>query len=420
MLELDTVRGPHSTGIFCINIDNKIEYDKTVGTPWDFFKESEVFSKNKNLTGLYKVMVGHNRFATFGAINKENAHPFDFVNVIGVHNGTIATSSFKFLEEKGVKSVVDSQMLYGAINNIGLKETIKNTSGAWSLVYWDKDAKVLNLLKNDQRPMWYTFSNNKKTLLFASEPWILKVGADYAGLEVTKCQSTKIDKQYFLKLEGETFKQSAEDFKYFSASVEGKVPDTTSNTVYSFSNEGYFKSREDAFKASEEDGNIPAFFNKEVDKFNIYPNFAYFTLSCLLSEYQVKVYIPRDTNIEDIRTKFEKTEGWFYLKHCGYVNGPHGESGMFTASLNDISENKPWDEYEMDIKTQEDGAVINGKVYTEEEFDKLMNIGCCNCGDTTTPFKYHDKIKWLKPVETFLCPDCVDQENTFGTYVGNY
>src|SRR5690348_5835448 len=85
LLELDTIRGPHSTGVLSVTHDKIVTVAKSVGTPWDLYDTSSfrsLFSKSHTL------LLGHNRYATVGAITKGNAHPFEHDNVVGVHNGT--------------------------------------------------------------------------------------------------------------------------------------------------------------------------------------------------------------------------------------------------------------------------------------------------------------------------------------------
>ena len=95
LLELDTTRGPHSTGVF-IGVRTPTQFMtnkliKSLGTPWDLYNKPEWKTA---LHGMNKVLIGHNRYATRGAVSELNAHPFEFGRVVGAHNGTIYNHHF--------------------------------------------------------------------------------------------------------------------------------------------------------------------------------------------------------------------------------------------------------------------------------------------------------------------------------------
>lgn len=201
LLELDTRRGPHSTGVFTVKCDNSVEFDKRVGTPWEFYKESDTF-RGGNFNGTLKALVGHNRFATIGDVTQDNAHPFDFDNIIGVHNGTIRhMGSELWLEENGGKFAVDSQMLYAAIEKKGLRDTITNITGAWSCVWWDKVALRLNFFRNADRPMWYTMNKSERNIFFASEPWMLAVALELNKVPFDTISETTPNLHFYVNMD---------------------------------------------------------------------------------------------------------------------------------------------------------------------------------------------------------------------------
>ena len=170
MLKLDTIRGHHSTGVIAIDKHKSVvKHEKFLGTPWDFYKETDLFNGGiGTYRGTASALIGHNRAATIGDVSAENAHPFDFDDLIGVHNGTLVDTQLHKLDEH-LKFDVDSQVLYHNINKNGIKETIPKTCGAYSLIWWDKKDETLQLLRNDDRPMQYRYSEDGKTIFFASE-----------------------------------------------------------------------------------------------------------------------------------------------------------------------------------------------------------------------------------------------------------
>lgn len=187
MLMHDTYRGPHSTGVFSAHkFMDKYHLVKEVGTPYDGFfklKETEEMFRSVN-----RLLIGHNRAATKGAITRENAHPFEHGNIVGVHNGTIRRQS---LYKDSNKFDVDSDNLYYNISEEGLEETLKKTDGAFALVFFDKEKQELNFVRNDERPLFYALSTTGKCLFWASEPWMIQVAAAQAKVNIGDVLSFK-------------------------------------------------------------------------------------------------------------------------------------------------------------------------------------------------------------------------------------
>ena len=166
MLLVNQVRGRDSTGIFTLRGDD-VHVAKTLGVPEYLF---DTKSFDSALTGCPKIMAGHCRSKTVGENTRNNAHPYEFDNIVGMHNGTLRNYySWKSYDHKRT----DSYALYASINDRGLEETFADLdpSGAWALVWYDKNNRTLNFLRNAERPLWFTWTKNKRAILWASEPW---------------------------------------------------------------------------------------------------------------------------------------------------------------------------------------------------------------------------------------------------------
>lgn len=166
MLLVNQVRGRDSTGVFSVRGDD-VHVSKTLGVPEYLF---DTKSFDSALTGCPKIMAGHCRSKTVGENTRQNAHPYEFDNLVGMHNGTLRNYySWKSYDHKRT----DSFALYQSINDRGLDETFADLdpSGAWALVWYDKTDKTLNFLRNSERPLWFTWTKNKRAILWASEPW---------------------------------------------------------------------------------------------------------------------------------------------------------------------------------------------------------------------------------------------------------
>jgi hypothetical protein len=181
LLFLDILRGKHSTGVAQM-------YGAKDRRTFRIFKEVGNAVDVMAMPGFVEVMkpksrifLGHNRFATKGAINVENAHPFEFENVIGAHNGTL----YSYYNMHNAKDYsVDSQALYSELNENGVESMWGKVNGAAALTWIDKKTNTINLLRNKERPLYYVYANKGKTLLWASEDWMLYVAAGRNGIEL--------------------------------------------------------------------------------------------------------------------------------------------------------------------------------------------------------------------------------------------
>ncbi len=142
---------------------------KQVGNPFELLnmKYTDAIFKQQN-----RVLIGHNRWATTGKVDKYNAHPFDMDTLVGAHNGTLKDRhNLKF---NGVYQV-DSEQLFANIEVDGEETALPKTNGAYALVWWDKVNEKLKIIRNNQRTLYYTYSDDKRVIFWASEAWMLEV-----------------------------------------------------------------------------------------------------------------------------------------------------------------------------------------------------------------------------------------------------
>lgn len=106
------------------------------------------------------LMMGHNRQATMGAVNRENLHPYDFDTLVGAHNGTIP----KFNEtqhHRNPNKLSDSYFLLQAIDKDGLEEVLKTVHfGAYALTIYDKKKNHLVFTRNKERELYFAYSKS--------------------------------------------------------------------------------------------------------------------------------------------------------------------------------------------------------------------------------------------------------------------
>lgn len=203
LLHLDVLRGRDSTGIGLVYDLDHLKREpfqgvvKSVGLPEDLYKEHPKLFHGGLLHywGL-NVAIGHNRWATQGAVNADNAHPFDFPDLIGVHNGTVRKDSLKKFHE-AEKFDVDSQMIFSHLNHTGkIQDVWDEADGAMALVWWDKKKSTLNFVRNKERPLFYAFSEFGGRIYWASESWMLGVACGRSDVKIKEILPVKENVHY--------------------------------------------------------------------------------------------------------------------------------------------------------------------------------------------------------------------------------
>lgn len=248
LLLLDVIRGKHSTGIASMYMDAGkaafgIAKDKLNAV--DFMDGQEFI---KLMAKKHYAIIGHNRWATKGVIIKENAHPFEFDNIIGVHNGSLS-SHYDFHE--GSKFTVDSQALYSELNHSDVATMWGKTNGAAALVWLDKRDNTVNFLRNKERPLWFTTLNKGATLIWASEPWMLHVACGRQDVDLdSNPREVAINEHYQFQIE----LKEKQKIPMKRTKVEPYVAPEWESSRYSYgySNSGYRSSGNDYYSQEEQ------------------------------------------------------------------------------------------------------------------------------------------------------------------------
>lgn len=170
MLVLTAFRGTHSTGVAGSALNNvESSLVKCVSNPFKLFEyaRSEVFFERMEKN--FKSVIGHCRYATIGAIDAVNAHPFKEKHIVLAHNGTIR--NFELLKDKGVDDEikVDSHLIARLFARYGAEKTLPRINGAFVFMWIDEKEKTFNLARNTERPMFAGVNNTKNQVTFSSE-----------------------------------------------------------------------------------------------------------------------------------------------------------------------------------------------------------------------------------------------------------
>lgn len=153
LLYCDVFRGQHSTGVFTKRLtDKEASFHKDALPSFAYQLQPEYIELVRG-KGTYAIppifLVGHNRHATRGAINANNAHPFQHEHITLVHNGTLTDQS---LLPESNRFVVDSDNIAYSIAKIGAEETIQKLNGAYTLIWHDNSDDTLHIIRNKERP----------------------------------------------------------------------------------------------------------------------------------------------------------------------------------------------------------------------------------------------------------------------------
>ena len=211
LLLVDYIRGTDSTGLGAIRENGEVLISKIASHPIDLF-DSSTFKKA--LSGYNsKAFIGHNRAATLGKVSGLNAHPFQYDNIMGAHNGTLDTQSWLRLEEAAdIKTDVDSAAIFACIAKVGVKDTIKlmeegstPTRGAWALTWFDEEDNTINFLRNKHRPLWYCMTKDLNKILWASQHPMLQAATELGKTDEYELYEGK---------DGYCFFQFTEDWHY--------------------------------------------------------------------------------------------------------------------------------------------------------------------------------------------------------------
>lgn len=175
-LFIDTVRGRDSTGIFSVNNNRKTSKATTYKTMLTGaeLSASHLFDQH------YKqgwAVVGHNRAATVGDVNIDNAHPFTFGPITLVHNGTLTDDGVS-LDQYDRALDVDSMQIANALSKVEpdqAKTVLEQLQGAFALVWHDARNQSINVVRNSQRPLHFTYNHKQDVMLFMSDGQHLEI-----------------------------------------------------------------------------------------------------------------------------------------------------------------------------------------------------------------------------------------------------
>ncbi|WP_236489813.1 hypothetical protein, partial [Escherichia coli] len=79
---------------------------------------------------------------------------------------------------------MDSQAAFSELNQNGVASLWGKLNGAAALTWIDKTDNTVNFLRNKERPLWFTTANKGRTLVWASEFWMIHVACGRQDLKL--------------------------------------------------------------------------------------------------------------------------------------------------------------------------------------------------------------------------------------------
>lgn len=195
LLYIDEIRGEHSTGVCAVDKDGNAHVYKRALKASDFIQlkgYASVLSKGD------KVLMGHNRYATMGARDDNNAHPFTHGTVTLMHNGTLTN---KHAVNKCTATFgTDSETIAYSLATDDVVQVLERLEGAYALVWYDDADEVLHFARNDERPLYLGRIGND--LVWASEKAMLELVAEHHKKTLSDVQLLPVGKLVMFDIKG--------------------------------------------------------------------------------------------------------------------------------------------------------------------------------------------------------------------------
>jgi hypothetical protein len=401
LLHFDVVRGEHSTGLCAVH-KVKGEYTtavyKELGRPEEMYDTYENVFKDDIYQPLDPIaLIGHNRYATQGGITKETAHPFEFENLIGAHNGTIWPYSLRSLNGHSEWDI-DSQIIYQHISDTGnVQDVWDKADGAMALTWWDKTENVLKIARNKERPLYWTVSTDSRTLFWASQPWMLQAALGKANIKHEKIESFPVDTVFTISLNDKNEVQATKEKLNPFVRVVGFTGYSGGSQSYNYSGTNVQPFGKKSWLCLKE-------FVKEGQE----AHQGYF-IGFIENDPSNEVVILVDSPVKEIHINKYKRIMEFWQesidKKRDAIYSFYEDALDIHRGLWKIEEWELTKEYSPSVfKTVPANTItVQGKQLDEKAFDFAYHEGCCLCG-TCIPFDEAETALFIKDV--IVCKEC--------------
>jgi len=392
LLYINALRGPDSTGAYLVNKHGNVKWAKKASMSDVFLNHAGGKNLLQDATYNTTIMVGHNRKATFGTVNDENAHPFIEEDIILVHNGTLR--NHKTLNKE---VAVDSHAIAHAIKDHGITRAISKIEGAFAVAAYDATKKHFYLFRNEERPLWLAEMDN--VWIFASEPWMIFGIAWRQEMKIKQPIQIEAGKLYTFDITENEVKMSEKKVKLYTA-LKVLPPATTAVATIPAK-----PAANNVVKAP-----FPKKGGTGSDIIDLVTRFSKDEIVC----FSPKKLIMKTNN------NYNKIEGEHYkypqIKVVAFVDGTPGyikhlyEQPLLVGEITSVNADAALAHatiYVRHVTTSDPVMTINGATINEEQLMKMSGT-CSQCGDTIEEEElgssfYKEKGEIVK----HYCPMCV-------------
>ena len=378
LLTVDVVRGAHSTGVLAITTQGMVDIVKKAGPPTELFdsgKFGSVLGKSNAL------LLGHNRWATTGRINAANAHPFEFDDVFGAHNGTLRQQS---LLPDHQDFEVDSENIFHSIQLDGFAKTVGKLHGAYALSWYDMRDDTLNFARNSERTLFYCKSRDNGQLFWASEAWMLTGVLGRQGIQHGKIMAFEVDMHYCFDMVALSKGHATSVPKPRVTKAVGHKPPVVAEVANKWASKTIVKVVGEKRKKYHSIGdsvafsvtNSPAVMNKRVA-------------------------------VEGTTDKGEEVITWLTEPQAAECDAFTKGTALIGKVVSQAPNKGAKTVISADSVTKQVVELLGfrGEVLTENEWRRRTKLGCAWCADVAD-----ETIEWLS-VSEFLCNNCVMDDN---------
>ena len=403
---IDTLRGPHSTGLVYTDNDGSVEIYKKPIPGYDFVNMPK-FASVLNDPEDHPFMIAHNRYATKGKVNTANAHPFQHKHITGVHNGSLWTWKPLSPEEN---FETDSEYIFHALANTDdVGEVIKKIDGAFALVWHDSRDNTMHICRNDEREFWLAHVKGKQTVLGASEKEMLELMFARNNLDIEELYLVNNGHELIFKLDDLHNPEVIERqmMEYWGGYNQAKKP-----TVPSAMGGGRNTNNNGLYLLPSQGKIVQGIFCDFVK----YPGNTYYGyIEAITLDEEYKAIRINGITEQEVKAMDMKDE-FFESTVLSDAVLPNGEEYfiMSKENLKWLTTNEMYQGTEDDTKDLDTYTKSGrGICYAESEASKMLANGCCTCGDPI-PLLDFEELDWWNGEPICLACKETQQEQMLG------
>ena len=233
LLVCDSLRGADSTGLFGVFKNKQAKTLKVAAEPHLLFKCTDWTDFRDKAVASMTTIIGHNRYATKGAVTSSNAHPFHEGSIVLVHNGTLSNhKSFNSEVE------VDSHAIAHALNEQDAVEVLSKIDGAFVFIWYDRRTGLTYVARNSQRPLSIIETTDK--VILGSEPEMIEWIVNRKNYSAPNHTAKLVPTNKILGFDGRGKIVSEEEFTNYVPKSMG-VTYTTPSTYHQYTPTGTVK-----------------------------------------------------------------------------------------------------------------------------------------------------------------------------------